>query len=107
MRRDLDHVLGDGGLVLNFRDDRADGRPRRSGRASLVLRRLPKLLELLIGQVYAAAMLLENAAELVVRNIDVLLAERAVFPFGCVVGLVVIGERGAGERKGRSRENAE
>ena len=78
MGRDLDDILGHGGFVLDFRDDRADRRPRRGGRAGLVLGRLPKLLEFLVGQINTAAMLLEYAAELVVRDVDVLLAERVV-----------------------------
>ena len=58
--RDLHDVLGDHGLVLDIGDDRAHGRDGLVGRAGLFLGRLPQLVELLIGQEDAAAMLLED-----------------------------------------------
>ena len=76
--RDLHDVLGHHGLVFDFRNHRAHGRPGFGRRAGLVLGRLPQLVELLIGQEHAAAMLLEDPAELFVGDVDLLLAERAV-----------------------------
>ena len=77
-RLHADHVLRHGGLVVDLGNQGPDGRLDR-GRDFSVLGRLPQLLELLVGEEHPAALFLEGLAELLVRDIDRLLAEGLLF----------------------------
>ena len=92
MGGDLHDILAHYGLVFDVRNHCAYRGSGFGCRAGLVLCRLPKLLELLVGQEHAAVLFLEHAAEFLVGNVDLLLAERAV-RLGVGVGLGGIGRR--------------
>ena len=83
-----DHVLLDGRLVFDLGNQRADGRLRLGRGPRLVLGRLPQFLELLVGQEHPAALLLEDLPQLLVGDVDVLLADLAIGFFGRARGIL-------------------
>ena len=101
LRPDVDNVLFDGRHVLDFANQRADGRLHFAAGAGLFLRGPPKLLELLVGQEDAAALLLEDLPQLFVRDIDVLF-ENLMFGRFVGVGALLGGGGGSDPQGGKA-----
>ncbi len=108
--RHLHHVLAHDCLVLDFRNHRAHGRQGFCRRTSLVLGRLPQLLEFFVGQEDAATMLFEDTAEFFVGDVDLLLAQRPIglgrIRLAGLFGLRGIGFGRIGQRAGFAASSA-